>query len=152
LAIPTIYQRLFYNFVELTDSSLPLSTLLSSSSSAESDNTIELLEAKLLDESVALNNLDDAIDEIEREKNRKGGKKKDEGFGGTGLLGFGLSRCETTGAGSNNDKVREDVVEEETERETSTIVIDKKLSKACHACTFLQSRENDECEVCGSTM
>lgn len=43
------------------------------------------------DDEVELAKLDDSIDEVEREKYRKGAKgknKKDEGFGGTGLSGW----------------------------------------------------------------
>lgn len=167
LSIPTIYQRLFYRTRELTDSSESVIAL-----DLLGGDFLELLEVKMDDEAVELSKLDDSIDEAERDRNRKGGKKggREEGFGGTGLLGFERSAESTTvsvssnavasGSGTRNgsantidDGPARGGREDEGELMMAGVMeIDGELSQACSQCTFLQSAENDACEVCGAEL
>ncbi|SCV68974.1 BQ2448_1994 [Microbotryum intermedium] len=77
LSIPTICQRLFFKGQELDDSSATVEKL-----GVLPDMVLELFEVK--EGALGLSKLEDVGDEVDR----KGKRRREEGFGGTGLFGW----------------------------------------------------------------
>lgn len=159
MSIPTIYQRLFYNGRELESQETVVELGLCGG------EYLELLEMKMDDEDVELSKLDDSIDEVERERNRKGGRKgRVEGFGGTGLMGFTYSTATTAAAVSSaatSAAVSEGDVEMKDPRrsaengnaEASGSGSSRNQDEiSCPRCTVIQSVYNKVCEVCDNSL
>ncbi|BGP37863.1 hypothetical protein JCM10449v2_001789 [Rhodotorula kratochvilovae] len=165
--IPVGAQRLFFKQRELDEASASVDAL-----GIASGDTIEVYGVET---DVDLAQLDDSVD---LGKERRGKRKREEGFGGTGLLGFEMDLEGVDEA--DKEAIRRAVAEEEEEDDDAPVANGKSNGHTngngaatalgsgsrssasdeggmdaevpCPSCTFLNASVMLECEICGSTL
>ncbi|GAA5948419.1 hypothetical protein JCM21900_002704 [Sporobolomyces salmonicolor] len=140
--IPIIAQRIFFNFQEL-DGSQTVEEL-----GLIGDSTLEVYEVKF-DENVDIGKLDDSIDDSMRSHPRKKGKRaREEGFGGTGLLGYELTPSDSDRGNSMDVDARDGSADAGPGTSNDHFAVDDDGQIPCPGCTFLNSSALMQCEMC----
>ncbi|GAA5951936.1 hypothetical protein JCM8115_005283 [Rhodotorula mucilaginosa] len=159
--IPFISQRLFYRFEELLDADRSVSDL-----GLMDGDTLEVFEVQIDDDDL------DKLEDVRPRGSKK--RSREEGFGGTGLLGFGIEDDDgdavaqtdsaegapagvndsttSSAASSSSGKKRKmsSPPPPRVEKEDDISMEDDRIS--CPTCTFLNHAALDDCEVCGNPM
>ncbi|GAA5896486.1 hypothetical protein JCM5296_000680 [Sporobolomyces johnsonii] len=139
--IPIIAQRLFFNFQEL-DGSQTVEEL-----GLIGDSTIEVYGIKFDD--VDIGQLDDSVDDSVRSSSRKKGKRaREEGFGGTGLLGYELTPSDSDRGNSMDVDARDGSADAGPGTSNGQFAVEDDDQIPCPGCTFLNSSALMQCEVC----
>lgn len=158
--IPFISQRLFYRFEELLDADRSVSDL-----GLMDGDTLEVFEVQIDDDDL------DKLEDVRPRGSKK--RSREEGFGGTGLLGFGIedddgdavaqtdsaegapagvndSTTSSAASSSSGKKRKMSSPPPRVEQEDDISMEDDRIS--CPTCTFLNHAALDDCEVCGNPM
>lgn len=157
--IPFISQRLFYRFEELLDADRSVSDL-----GLMDGDTLEVFEVQIGDDDL------DKLEDVQPRGSKK--RSREEGFGGTGLLGFGIEDDDgdavaqndsaggapagandstTSSTSSSSGKKRKmSSPPPRTEQEEDVSMEDDRIS--CPTCTFLNHAALEDCEVCSQPL
>ncbi|GAA5822992.1 hypothetical protein JCM11251_004450 [Rhodosporidiobolus azoricus] len=147
--IPVIAQRLFFNFQELQDSSISVAEL-----GLANGDTLEV-------HGVDTDNID--IDQLQDVAPRRKGKRgRSEGFGGTGLLGWGdfvdstpengIEAEENGPKGSSNGANGNGHASSSGSSTVAAMMEDEDGRITCQACTFSNAPGMTNCEICDTAL
>ncbi|GAA5989261.1 hypothetical protein JCM10908_001230 [Rhodotorula pacifica] len=155
--IPFIAQRLFYQYEELLEADRSVSEL-----GLVAGDTLEVFEVQVDDDDL------DKLDDIRPRSSKK--RSREEGFGGTGLLGFGVDEEEDIAGEAGLNGGAPPAANESTSSSTTSSGGKKRKTTSpladvgdadvsmedgripCASCTFLNHADLSFCEVCDSPL